>query len=749
MSSPLARCAPLPAALLALCITLGGCGVETASAVLVESTPGETAGSRTALSPEEEARHASLARWLTLPLPDTAEVRRAIDALEDGVGVWRAGRHREGARAVDNALARLPGVGDWRPLLRAELLVPTADTTSVRAALDELEPSGGLLARWGWEFLVLAHEAADDEPGALRAAERAAEAPWIGEARPVALARAGRLALALGDSTRARAHLRAALREGDEGETATRAAARILDRIAEPSSTSEQLALGRVLLAAGEWEGARRRLLPLVEDARLRESEVAEARLGAGRALVELSRGREALPLLAPLTGPMTPGEFAAPALYWSGRAALAQDDLRRAEGYFAGIVERSPGEAGLAEAGLLRVLDRAAARGATGDRGRALEALLRVGVGTADGELAAVRFGSELYLSGRFEEAAATFERYLEGGRRTLSRQQAAYWAALAHERRGEGARAGELLELTWSEDPFSFYGTFAAERLDAPVLPADLAAGPGAVPGLGDELANALVRLRIHQLVPTAGSFAFELARLEDHFFRRGDGAYDFAEALLAEGFPLQGIVLGRTIRAREGEWNLRLLRIVHPFPYREAIVRESRARGLDPFFVAGLIRQESMFHPTIRSVAGAVGLMQVMPGTGREVARAEGIRFSEAALADPNVNLRLGTAYLAQMIRRFDGRAEDALSAYNAGPGRIQQWRGRPEYRDTDVFLEHIPFRETRHYVKVVQQYTRIYTALYGCGNFEPCLGDSYRTVLARSPFAGGAPSSSLAR
>ena len=112
-------------------------------------------------------------------------------------------------------------------------------------------------------------------------------------------------------------------------------------------------------------------------------------------------------------------------------------------------------------------------------------------------------------------------------------------------------------------------------------------------------------------------------------------------------------------------------------------------------------------------------------------------------------PATNVRLGTAYLASMVQRFDGRAEDALSAYNAGPGRIRQWRGRPEYRDTHVFLEHIPFRETRNYVKVVQQNTRIYTALYGCGDFDPCLGLSYRAAVARSSVAGGAPSSSLAR
>jgi len=735
--------APLLAFALVLPWFAAGCGQEAASAVPLEGAVHSPAGVAEAVDPGQ------VARYLALAAVDTAEARRAIEALEEGLDTWRAGRYLEGAQVVDRALARLPAAADWRPLVRAELLVPAGDTAGVRTALSEVDPRSGLLDRWGWEFAVRAHEEAGDPAGARRVAENAAATEWIGSARPTALVRAGRLALTAGDTVAARERFRTALTEGREEDGAARAAARLLDQIDPGVTDAEGLALGRMLLAAGEWDRAHRRLAPLVEAGRLRETDEAEIRIGLARALVELSRPREALTMVAPSTGAAAPPGIAAPALYWSGRARLASGDLRGAEADFVQLAEQAPTARGLAEEGLLMVLERATARGPTADRARVLESLLRVGVGSAEGELVAARFGTDLFLSGRFDEAAETFERYLEGGRRTLSRQQAAYWAALSHERRGETARADELLDLTWREDPLSFYGTFAGERIDAPILPIDLPRGPSQTPGLSDEIENALVRLRIHQLVPTAGSFAFELERLEAHFFRRGDGAYDFAEALLDRGLPMQGIVLGRTIRAREGEWNLRLLRIVFPFPYRDAIVRESRARGLDPFFVAGLIRQESMFHPTIRSSAGAVGLMQIMPATGREVARAEGIRFSEAALGDPNVNLRLGTSFLASMLRRFEGRAEDALSAYNAGPSRIRQWQGRPEYRDTHVFLEHIPFRETRHYVKVVQQNTRIYTALYGCGDFEPCLGDSYRAALARSPTAGGAPLSVLAR
>ncbi len=212
---------------------------------------------------------------------------------------------------------------------------------------------------------------------------------------------------------------------------------------------------------------------------------------------------------------------------------------------------------------------------------------------------------------------------------------------------------------------------------------------------------------------------------------------------------GLPLQAIVIGRRLQAREGSWNLRLLRIVHPFPHREIILREAQEHGLDPFFIAGLIRQESAFDARIESSAGAVGLMQLMPPTAREMAGQVGISYAPRALRDPGTNLRLGIRYLASMVRRFDGRAEDVLSAYNAGPSRMRTWRGDSTYQDRDVFIEHIPFQETRNYVKVVQQYARIYSALYGCGSLEPCLGLPYEALVAQSRFAGGQPRIAVAR
>ncbi|HEV2132256.1 MAG TPA: lytic transglycosylase domain-containing protein, partial [Longimicrobiaceae bacterium] len=115
---------------------------------------------------------------------------------------------------------------------------------------------------------------------------------------------------------------------------------------------------------------------------------------------------------------------------------------------------------------------------------------------------------------------------------------------------------------------------------------------------------------------------------------------------------------------------------------------------------------------------SPAGAVGLMQVMPATGRGLARAAGIaNFDPQMLRQPETNVRLGTRFLADLQRRYGGRATDVFAAYNAGPGRLVRWRTLPEYADEELFAERIPFQETRDYVKIVRFNAQMYRMLYG--------------------------------
>lgn len=152
--------------------------------------------------------------------------------------------------------------------------------------------------------------------------------------------------------------------------------------------------------------------------------------------------------------------------------------------------------------------------------------------------------------------------------------------------------------------------------------------------------------------------------------------------------------------------------------PRPYWPDLKRFSVANGLDPYLVASLIRQESEFNPLAVSRANAVGLMQLLPRTGKVVAHeVELRRYNPTELFTPAVNLQLGTRYFRGMVDKFGGSFEHALAAYNAGSDRVEEWMGQGPYRDSPEFVESIPFTETREYVQAIIRNTAVYKQLYG--------------------------------
>ncbi|HLV86357.1 MAG TPA: transglycosylase SLT domain-containing protein [Candidatus Sulfotelmatobacter sp.] len=151
--------------------------------------------------------------------------------------------------------------------------------------------------------------------------------------------------------------------------------------------------------------------------------------------------------------------------------------------------------------------------------------------------------------------------------------------------------------------------------------------------------------------------------------------------------------------------------------PRAYWTDLKKFSVANGLDPYLVASLIRQESEFNPLAVSRANAVGLMQLLPRTGKLVARQEKLRrYSDSQLFTPTVNLQLGTRYFRGMVDQFGGSFEYALAAYNAGSDRVEEWLGQGKYRDAPEFVESIPFTETREYVQAIMRNASVYRQLY---------------------------------
>jgi soluble lytic murein transglycosylase len=151
------------------------------------------------------------------------------------------------------------------------------------------------------------------------------------------------------------------------------------------------------------------------------------------------------------------------------------------------------------------------------------------------------------------------------------------------------------------------------------------------------------------------------------------------------------------------------------VYPLHYWKSVDQWSAANGVNPLMVQGLIRQESGFDSTIRSRTGALGLMQVMPGTGQGIARSLGVVGH--SLSDPETNIRFGTWYLASTHRRWQDNSLLAVASYNAGPGNVAKWTSSSTLADPETFIETIPFQETRGYVKSVfgnyWNYLRLYS------------------------------------
>lgn len=217
-----------------------------------------------------------------------------------------------------------------------------------------------------------------------------------------------------------------------------------------------------------------------------------------------------------------------------------------------------------------------------------------------------------------------------------------------------------------------------------------------------------------------------AWAMWRTEFQNYHQPTVAEQFTDGLLrtAIGQHLKGINLVSTLEDRESPqdqseyqalrqqstyWQAR-----YPFPFFEEITTWSQKRQLNPFLVTALIRQESRFEPNIRSSAGAVGLMQVMPSTGKWIAQQ--INLPEYNKENPQDSILLGTWYLAHRHDEYSNNSMLAIASYNAGSGNVAKWLRTLNTRDPDEFVEAIPFEETRGYVRQVfgnyWNYLRLY-------------------------------------
>jgi len=282
-------------------------------------------------------------------------------------------------------------------------------------------------------------------------------------------------------------------------------------------------------------------------------------------------------------------------------------------------------------------------------------------------------------------------------------------YWKARALRALGYKARARTL--FVGLSGQYDFYGQLAAEELGSPpgaaMISADYVPGKKevaeieAMPGI--RRAEALYSMDMRNDALQEWSWAI----------RNMDDKHLLAAAEVARLHGIYDRAIGTAERTTQvHDFNLRYLA-----PYRAELEPHLRDSGLDEAWVYGLMRQESRFVTQARSGVGAAGLMQIMPATARWVARKLGMKdFRHALVHELDTNLRLGTYYLKTVLSQFDNNAVLASTAYNAGPSRARQWLGDKPLEGA-IYIETIPFNETRHYVKKVMSNTVYYAKLFG--------------------------------
>jgi soluble lytic murein transglycosylase len=350
-------------------------------------------------------------------------------------------------------------------------------------------------------------------------------------------------------------------------------------------------------------------------------------------------------------------------------------------------------------------------------------------------GERAAWKLGWWAYKNGRYAETVRVFESAAAQFPRSDYRPTWLYWSGRAHEALNEPALADARYTLVAADYLNSYYGRLALQRLEgrAPPLPGEGStqrgsrAGGPEPPALttmppNEAVVRALLALNLYDQALDELRYA-QKAWGDSPAIQATIGWIHNQRGDLRAGINAMKRAYPQYLAAGGEKLPTEILKVLYPVNYWDLIRRYSAERQLDPFLIAALIAQESTFTADVKSAANAYGLMQLLPSTGRQYARALRLptRFSISLLTTAEPNIKMGTAYFADLVKQFGG-AHYALATYNAGPNRVARWIAERPGIERDEFIDDIPFPETQNYVKRILGTTEEYRRLYGSGDLR---------------------------
>ncbi|MBW2382189.1 MAG: transglycosylase SLT domain-containing protein [Deltaproteobacteria bacterium] len=483
------------------------------------------------------------------------------------------------------------------------------------------------------------------------------------------------------------------------GERSAEMALQLADERVAEGRGSEAVEAFREALA-GELQGAERR----------------RARMQMGIALFGLRRYDEAITAFGVLGDEPE-------ARYWYARSLARTGKLQASIAEFVSLAETAPPELAHRSAYLAATLleDR-------GETARAMALYEKVAANQAFAERAGHaqwRIGWSAWHRRDYDEARARFLEMIERGADPLAQLRPRYWAARAVEASGDARTGREELGAIARDWPLAYYGWRAQQRLGK-IDPRALMPAPDDAPAPGEDSVSQAELQRIALLLEAgqSASARTELAPLADRATSRADrvqvgrllvlaGDYHRAQRLVVDVY---GVPLAHGVRSGEEE----LFWLSWPPAYREQVMTTLPKSGhVEPALIWAIMREESSFRPAVMSSAGAIGLLQLMPETAARTAKRAGrppIGDVEE-LFEPATNIALGSAYLDHLVGRFPGRLSAAIGSYNAGPNAVARWLvGPAAEREDDVWVEDIPYGQTRKYVKRVLRSLHAYRTFY---------------------------------
>ncbi len=426
----------------------------------------------------------------------------------------------------------------------------------------------------------------------------------------------------------------------------------------------------------------------------------------------------EAIPTLEQIARDYPDSAEAPKALYQIGQIYWNRHDNARAFEYFKNVLEKYPASA---------YVDRAQYASADiheyfGRKDEAIELYSNVQKQFPKSQVrddAAWRLAWLYYRNGELQLAQATFRALLAQSKNGPFATASIYWQARIAEKLAEPEIAKQLLRKIVNGGAESYYQALSLrglERLGAPVEETKLmrpASNYDPDPSVDADVMFHLSRARELGALSLHSLAVAELDEIE----RRANGRNRLQPLLMREYFLNQAygrsLALASRLPVSQAERNY----YRYPLAYWNSVQEKTQERGIDPYLVLALIRQESLFNARARSPAAALGLMQLIAPTAARVAKQIGLPApSQEKLFEPELNLTLGTQYLKDLLERYSNNWFKAVAAYNAGEAAVDRWEKEILTDDIEEFVERIPYVETRGYVKLVLRNHRIYKQLY---------------------------------